>query len=94
MEHAEGSCRHVQSILIRIEWHEVDSLLPNRQRIRSGRDGCPRIDFHRNRQRHPLQPAMNDTLSKTQLLETLKSRRAEWDALLTIKMEAERPPWR
>jgi len=31
---------------------------------------------------------MNDTLSKTQLLETLKSRRAEWDALLASITEA------
>ncbi len=31
---------------------------------------------------------MNDTLSKTQLLEILKSRRAEWDTLLTCVSEA------
>jgi hypothetical protein len=31
---------------------------------------------------------MNDILSKTQLLETLKSRRAEWDALLASVGEA------
>jgi len=88
MENEERSRRHVQPILIRIEQHEVDSLLPNRQRIRNSCDDCPSVDFHRDCQRYHLLPAMNDPLSKPQLLEILKSRRAEWDALLASVDEA------